>query len=79
MEVPAGSMAVYLLLSCFVATSYGVYFSSLNETLIVTATHAKDQGGGGANHSDMEIQPDLQSRYRLGLQDRKSQTLLCTH
>ncbi|MFS7999415.1 putative high-affinity nitrate transporter [Helianthus anomalus] len=43
MEAPAGSMVVYLLLSCFVATSYGVYFSSLNETLIVTATHAKDQ------------------------------------
>ncbi|KAM0033181.1 putative high-affinity nitrate transporter [Helianthus debilis subsp. tardiflorus] len=38
MEAPAGFLVVSLLLSCFVTTSYGVYFSSLNETLIVTAT-----------------------------------------
>ncbi|XP_071731715.1 high-affinity nitrate transporter 3.1-like [Rutidosis leptorrhynchoides] len=33
-----GFLFVSLLLSCFVATSYGVTFSSLNHTLIVTAS-----------------------------------------
>ncbi|KAM0033177.1 putative high-affinity nitrate transporter [Helianthus debilis subsp. tardiflorus] len=43
MEAPAGFLVVSLLLSCFVATSYGVYFSSLKETLLVTATHTQGQ------------------------------------
>ncbi|KAI3777631.1 hypothetical protein L1987_47431 [Smallanthus sonchifolius] len=43
MEVPAGFLVVYLLFSCFVASSYGVYFSSLNETIIVTATPTQGQ------------------------------------
>ncbi|KAI3727001.1 hypothetical protein L1987_66808 [Smallanthus sonchifolius] len=43
MEVPAGFLVVSLLLSCFVATSYGVYFSSLKETLIVTASPTTSQ------------------------------------
>ncbi|KAI3726999.1 hypothetical protein L1987_66806 [Smallanthus sonchifolius] len=38
MEVPAGFLVFSLLLSCFVATSYGVYFSSLKETLMLTAS-----------------------------------------
>ncbi|KAJ0755164.1 putative high-affinity nitrate transporter [Helianthus annuus] len=41
--VPAGFLVVSLLLSCFIATSYGVYFSSLKETLEVTASPTKDQ------------------------------------
>ncbi|KAK9066443.1 hypothetical protein SSX86_013765 [Deinandra increscens subsp. villosa] len=43
MEVPAGFLIVSLLLSCFVASSYGVYFSSLNATLSVTATPTQGQ------------------------------------
>ncbi|KAK1433862.1 hypothetical protein QVD17_10780 [Tagetes erecta] len=43
MEVPASFVVVSLLLSCFVGTSYGVYFSSLNKTLIVTATPKQGQ------------------------------------
>ncbi|KAI3727000.1 hypothetical protein L1987_66807 [Smallanthus sonchifolius] len=43
MEVPAGFLVVSLLLSCFATTSYGVYFSSLKETLEVTASPTKGQ------------------------------------
>ncbi|KAK9054549.1 hypothetical protein SSX86_025627 [Deinandra increscens subsp. villosa] len=43
MKIPAGFLVVCLMFSCFVATSYGVLFSSLKDTLIVTATHTQDQ------------------------------------
>ncbi|KAD4889039.1 hypothetical protein E3N88_21112 [Mikania micrantha] len=43
MEVPAGFLVVSLLLSCFVSTSHGVYFSSLKGTLIVTASPSAGQ------------------------------------
>ncbi|XP_076901963.1 high-affinity nitrate transporter 3.1-like [Bidens hawaiensis] len=43
MEVPSGFLVVSLLLSCFVATSHGVYFSQLKDTLTVAATHTKGQ------------------------------------
>lgn len=125
MEVPAGFLVVCIMLSSFVATSYGVYFSTLSETLIVTASPTEGQGltlsltlvlhnlwilwiydqekmfgcikiqtfcfnirwiefcsskgRRKPNHGDVEIQPNLQSWHRLGLQDRKSQTLLRAH
>ncbi|KAL8230578.1 hypothetical protein R6Q57_000356 [Mikania cordata] len=43
MEVPAGFLLVSLLVSCFVATSHGVYFSSLKKTLTVTASPTTGQ------------------------------------
>lgn len=43
MEVPAGFLVVSLLLSCFVATGYGMFFSSLKETLRVTASPTEGQ------------------------------------
>ncbi|XP_071731714.1 high-affinity nitrate transporter 3.1-like [Rutidosis leptorrhynchoides] len=38
MAIPSRFLIVFLMLSCFVATSYSVTFSSLNHTLIVGAS-----------------------------------------
>ncbi|KAI7754807.1 hypothetical protein M8C21_018806 [Ambrosia artemisiifolia] len=43
MEGRARILVVSLLLSCFAVTSYAVYFSSLKETLVVTASPIKGQ------------------------------------
>nr|XP_043618563.1 high-affinity nitrate transporter 3.1-like [Erigeron canadensis] len=42
MEVPTAFLVISLLLTCFSATTYGVTFSSLKKTLVVTTT-TKDQ------------------------------------
>ncbi|KAI3499488.1 hypothetical protein L1887_35289 [Cichorium endivia] len=43
MEVPVSFLVVSLLLSCFAATAYGVTFSSLQKTLVVTASPTEGQ------------------------------------
>ncbi|KVI06275.1 Transporter, high affinity nitrate, Nar2 [Cynara cardunculus var. scolymus] len=43
MEVPVGFLVVSLLLTCFSATGYGVTFSSLQRTLVVTTSPTQGQ------------------------------------
>ncbi|KAI3499487.1 hypothetical protein L1887_35288 [Cichorium endivia] len=43
MEFPASFLVVSLLLSCFAATGYGVTFSSLQKTLVVTTSPTHGQ------------------------------------
>ncbi|KAI3499489.1 hypothetical protein L1887_35290 [Cichorium endivia] len=43
MEAPASFLVLSLLLSCFATTAYGVTFSSLQKTLVVTASPTKGE------------------------------------